>query len=103
MRTKQEREEGLKRTVINGCKKIEDTTAGEAGHIFVKLCRVFEDDDGCTELVFSVPIRLVKEHTGLDSLDKITYWLENEYTSDDSQAILENAIIEDLIFNAKIN
>lgn len=64
----------------------------------VSLVCVFEDDTGETEVVFAVPIQwLINYLDGLSGRrewdwERLARWLENEYTSEDSQPVLEEAV-----------
>lgn len=75
----------------------------------VKMCCVFEGDDGSyTEVEFAVPIDWlvsykVDETHDIWSWEDVRLWLENDYTSDDSQQILEKAIEENQLAFWRIN
>ena len=75
----------------------------------VQMVCVFEDDTETTEVIFAVPINwLVNYKTKIDkeiiwSWVAVKNWLENSYTSDDSQQILEEAVIENQLAFWKIN
>lgn len=89
-------------SIRRGCKQSASTnySPSKVGHIFVRMTCVFEDDDGCSEIVFSVPISYVKKHLGTEDLNKVYEFMENEYTSEDSQAILEKAWIDGEVYDA---
>lgn len=68
----------------------------------VGLTCVFECDDYCTEVSYAVPIHWLLNH--LTKLDKeewdwqrLQNWLQNEYTSEDSESILRYAITENQV------
>ena len=69
--------------------------------LLVHLVYVYEDNEGNeTELIFAVPYcwltkKLQAEST--ESLFDVSKWLDSEYTSDDSQYILEQAILENKV------
>jgi len=42
----------------------------------------------------------VKKHLGTEDLNKVYEFMENEYTSEDSQAILEKAWIDGEVYDA---
>lgn len=99
--TRNEREEYLI-SIRRECKQTAsfDYNPSKVGHIFVRMTCVFEYDDGCSEIVFSVPVFYVKKHLGTEDLNKVYKFMENEYTSEDSQAILEKAWTDGEVYDA---
>lgn len=85
-----------KREIYDWLKDSKDDT--ERYVPLVQMICVFEDETENTEVIFAVPIDwLVHYMTAIDdekiwSWDSVKNWLENEYTSDDSQQILEKAV-----------
>lgn len=84
------------------CPDVINADIGKTKHIFVRLSTVFEDDDGNTELTFFVPIRFVMEYADYQGM-QLEDWLEEEYDSDDSKAIYDKAILENMVFSPKID
>lgn len=59
----------------------------------------FEEDDDCSsdyyELAFIVPTKWLKETVnGMFNISDIDDWLQNEYTTDESELIFERALNE---------
>ena len=100
--TRKERADDYLTPIRRGCKQTAsfEYRPDKVGHIFVRMTCVIEDDDGCSEIVFSVPVSYVKEHIGTEDLNKVYEFMENEYTSEDSQAILEKAWIDGEVYDA---
>ena len=74
--------------------------------LLVNLTCVFEDDNEETEVTFAVPFVFVLQCIHKFSewqWEDLKKWLENEYTSEDSQEILEQAILQNQIAFWKIN
>lgn len=69
----------------------------------VHLTCVFENDVEEFEVTFAVPFYWTMEQTGFNTWERLQHWLQNEYTSDDSKEILDNAILENKIAFWKIN
>lgn len=61
-------------------------------HQVVQLNVVFEDDDGDTEVMFAVPVSYAKKVWDIQEDERFWDFVENEYTSDDSQLVLDNGI-----------
>ena len=74
--------------------------------LLVNLTCVFESDDGETEVTFAVPVywilETLEEYPKWGWID-LQKWLDSEYTSEDSQYILEKAIQENKIAFWKIS
>ena len=87
--------------ITKGCPHIEDAEVNKTKHIFVKLNIVYDDEDGNIELSFFVPISFVMEYTGYQGM-QLEDWLEEEYDSDDSQAIFDNAILKNMVFSPTV-
>jgi len=74
--------------------------------LLVNLTCVFESDEEETEVTFAVPFIFVLQYLNKFSewqWDDLKRWLENEYTSEDSREILEQAILQNQIAFLKIN
>ena len=71
--------------------------------LLVHLTCVFENEDEEFEVTFAVPLYWTLEQTGFNTWGRLQHWLQNEYTSDDSKAILDTAILENKIAFWKIN
>ena len=69
----------------------------------VSLTCVFEDDEGDTEITFAVPVTWLIRVMEFSDEMYLHSWLMNEYTSDDSQYVLERAIQENKIAFWRIN
>lgn len=69
----------------------------------VHLTCVYENDDEEFEVTFAVPFYWTLEQTGFNTWGRLQHWLQNEYTSDDSHEILDQAILENKIAFWKIN
>lgn len=69
----------------------------------VHLTCVYENDDDEFEVTFAVPFYWTLEQTGFNTWGRLQHWLQNEYTSDDSHEILDQAILENKIAFWKIN
>ena len=83
---------------------IEGSTYSDYGkhEPLVNMSCVFEDDNGDTEVIFTVPIDwLCRYMTGLYGSPwewpDVKKWLDTEYTSDDSRAVLDQAVLEDKV------
>jgi hypothetical protein len=70
--------------------------------LLVNLSCVYEDNSESVEVIFAVPEEWLLDY--MTNLTKTMWswlsihdWLENEYTSEDSQQILEKAILENEI------
>lgn len=66
------------------------------------LSCVYENDTESVEVIFAVPIGFLCSYVNdinddYWSWEDVQEWLENEYTSEDSQQILEKAILENEI------
>ena len=59
-------------------------------HMVAKLVVVKEDEFGEYEVVFSVPLKYAMEYFGM-TFDELENFLDNEYTSEDSEGLLEKA------------
>lgn len=90
------------RDITADCSRLEEARVNETKHIFVKLTIVYDDEDGDTELSFFVPIRFVMNYTGYKGME-LEDWLEEEYDSDDSQAIFDEAILKNMVFSPTIS
>jgi hypothetical protein len=66
----------------------------------MELTCVFEDDSEDTEVSFACPVWWLVSYMRNNNNEKwwcessLQEWLENEYTSDDSREILEQALLE---------
>lgn len=69
----------------------------------VHLTCVYENDDEEFEVTFAVPFYWTLEQTGFNTWGRLQHWLQNEYTSDDSHEILDQAILENKIAFWKID
>ena len=74
-------------------------TAYSRHDLLFSMSVIFEDDDGETEIVFAVPADWLQtwmlRNTGKYwSFEEIQKWLQDEYTSEDSEDILEKAALE---------
>lgn len=69
----------------------------------VHLTCVYENDDEDFEVTFAVPFYWTLEQTGFNTWGRLQHWLQNEYTSDDSHEILDQAILENKIAFWKID
>ena len=100
--TRKERAYDHIQPIIKGCKHTDsfDYNPGKAGHIFVRMTVVFEDDDGDSELVFSVPASYVKNYLETEDLNKVYEFMDSEYTSEDSRAILDKAWVDGEVYDA---
>lgn len=58
---------------------------------------IFEDDDGCTVVDFCVPTKWLIREEGFDSEESLTLWLQEEYSSEDSERIMYQACRENQI------
>lgn len=67
----------------------------------VGLSCVFECEDYETEVTFAVPVQWLLDYMNKDKVEwdwaRLQEWLQNEYTSEDSQPILEQAITENQV------
>ena len=68
----------------------------------VQMVCVFEDETETTEVVFAVPINWLGQKLNM-TWRQLQDWLRNEYTSDDSQQVLERAVEENQLAFWKIN
>lgn len=79
---------------LNGCTDDYDYSNHR---LLVNLTCVFEDDYGEIEVTFAVPtewiLQTLQQYPQWSWSD-LHKWLENEYTSEDSQYILEKAVEE---------
>lgn len=100
--TRKERADNYLTPIRNNCKQTAsfEYKPDKVGHIFVRMTCVFEEDDGDSEIIFSVPVSYVKEHIGTEDLNKVYEFMENEYTSEDSQAILDKAWTDGEVYDA---
>jgi hypothetical protein len=99
--TREERIYDYLLSIRRGCKQTTyDYNPSKVGHIFIRMTCVFEDEDGDSEIVFSVPVFYVKKHLGTEDLNRVYEFMENEYTSEDSQAILEKAWTDGEVYDA---
>ena len=100
--TRKERAYDHIQPIIRGSKHTDsfDYKPEKVGHIFVRMAVVFEDDDGDSELVFSVPVSYVKNYLETEDLNKVYEFMENEYTSEDSRAILDKAWTDGEVYDA---
>ena len=73
-----------------------------AHELLVNLTCVIENDDEEIEVTFAVPLNWTLEQTEFKNWDELHHWLCNEYTSDDSKEIMDNAIQENKIAFWKI-
>ena len=71
--------------------------------LLVNLSCVYENVSELVEVIFAVPIEWLRKYmTDNDpekfwSIPMVNDWLDNKYTSEDSQQILEKAILENEI------
>jgi hypothetical protein len=100
--TRKERADNYLTPIRNNCKQTAsfEYKPDKVGYIFVRMTCVFEDDDGDSEIVFSVPVSYVKEYLDTEDLNEVYEFMENEYTSEDSQAILDKAWIDGEVYDA---
>ena len=67
----------------------------------VGLDCIFDCEDHETEVTFAVPIKWLLDYMNKDKLcwdwDRLRVWLKNEYTSEDSEEILKQAITENQV------
>lgn len=78
-------------------------TAYAKHDLLFSLSVIFEEDDGDTEIVFAVPaewlLNWLSERTDekMTCLTDVQEWLCNEYTSEDSEQILEEAALNNKV------
>lgn len=81
-----ERIEDLEYELANG------ETYRFADHPNLKALEViFEEEDECVTVDFCVPTEWLLKEAGFGSEESLDRWLQNEYTSEDSERILHQA------------
>lgn len=68
-------------------------------HKIVVLCLVTEDNEGEHETMFGVEWDFAKQAWGIESESEFENFIHNEYTSDDSQLVFDEAQVQNkLVF-----
>ena len=62
-------------------------------HLVCQLSCVFEDEDGDFEVMFKVPTKYAMKYFDM-TFEELENFLDNEYTSEDSEALLAQAHLD---------